>query len=216
MLNDPAPSLIQIFDRKVMDLLDSLPDRISDDPEIQARYEELLALGNKPRFAEMLATRSFPGLNGTNKAFNRGRCNNNQFAHCPELGDHFKRIADAQGVSIAGKHYCYGLGRYPGDPRAWVSDTSEVLAIARDRNLNIDGIVNHKGVPVPPTPDIPLAADIWDNAASEVMAAHPDMKPDDARELVFNRLTGADARSVPDEPIEGVSISDLDQLFGVE
>lgn len=191
-------------------------DIISSDPAVQGRYEELLAAGNTPRFAEMLATRSFPGLNGTNKAFNRGRCNNNQFAHCPQLGDHFKRIADAQGVSIAGKHYCYGLGRYPGDPRAWVSDTSEVLAIARDRNLNIDGIVNHRGTPVAPTPDVPLADDIWDEGVQSVMSQNPDMRADDARELVFNRLTGADARRVPDEPIEGVSISDLDELFGVE
>jgi hypothetical protein len=167
-------------------------EQISEDRDVQRRYEELCLGGMAPKLAECLATRSWPGFNGTNRAFNRGRANGNQFENCPGLGNYYRRIAEAQGVSTNGHYYCHGLGRYPGDPRAWVQDTSDVLRIARERNLNIDGIVTHRADPVTPTPDVPLAEDIWERATQDLLAENPDMRYEDAREKAFNLRTGRD------------------------
>lgn len=175
--------------------------KISDDPEVQARYEAMRLAGETHAMAELLALRAFPGINGTDKAFNRGRANGNQFGSCPGLGDYYKRIAESAGVSVAGKYYCHGLGRYPGDPKAWVSDTSDVLRIARERNLNIDGIVTHRGHDVEPAPDVPLAPDLWERETQAILAEDPDMRPDDAREKAFNLRTGRVGK--PFEPTLG-------------
>jgi hypothetical protein len=164
---------------------------VSDDPAIQARYLELRLAGQSHNMAEMLACRTFPGFNGTDKAFNRGRCNGQQFERCPALGNYFKAIADRAGVSVNGRHYCYGLGRFPGDPRAWVQDTSDVLRVARERHLNVDGIVNYQADPVEPAPDVPLAPDIWHRETQALLAANPGMRYLDAREQAFNLRTGA-------------------------
>jgi len=170
--------------------VDDLIETISNDPAVQTRYEEMRAAGTTHKLAELLATRSFPGLNGTDKAFNRGRCNGNQGEKCPDLYNYFQRIADAQGVSTTGRYYCHGLGRYPGDPRAWVSDTSDVLRIARERNLRIDGIVQHEGYAVEPAPDIPLAEDLWERDTLACLAESPGKRYEDAREEVFNVRSG--------------------------
>jgi hypothetical protein len=163
---------------------------VSSDFETQVRYFELRLKGQSHNMAEILATGAYPGFNGTNKAFNRGRTNNNQFERCPRLGDYYRGIAESQGVSTTGRYYCHGLGRYPGDPRAWVSDTSDVLRIARERNLNIDGIVSHRGHDVPPQPDVPLAEDIWERETQAYLQEHPDARYEDAREKMFNLRTG--------------------------
>ena len=166
--------------------------KISDDEDVQVRYWIMRLKGESHNIAEMLALRTFCSINGTNKAFNRGRANGNQFENCPALGDYYRRIAETAGVSTTGRYYCHGLGRYPGDPRAWVADTSDVLAIARDRNLSIDGIVTHRGEPVEPAPDVPLAEDIWERETNAILAESPGMRYEDAREKAFNLRTGRD------------------------
>ncbi len=181
-------------------------EKISEDPDVQRRYEELILVdGQTPRFAEMLATRSFPGINGTNKAFNRGRVNGNQFANCPALGSYYKAIAERAGVSVNGRFYCHGLGRFPGDPRAWCADTEDVLRIARERNLSLDGIVSRIAEPTEPKPDIPLAEDLWKEATQEVMSGNPDMRLEDAREKAFNLRTGRDRPAEDDGPFGDVN-----------
>lgn len=166
--------------------------QVSDNPEVQRHYEHLRFSGMSHNLAEVIACRAFPGINGTNKAFNRGRVNGNQFENCPALGDYYRRIAESHGVSTSGRYYCHGLGRYPGDPRAWVQDTSDVLAVARQRNLGIDGIVTHHATPVEPAPDIPLAEDIWERETNAILAESPGMRYEDAREKAFNLRTGRD------------------------
>lgn len=165
--------------------------KVSDDFEQQARYWRMRRDGQSHKMAEMLACRAFPGLNGTDKAFNRGRHNGKQFERCPALGNYFKSIADRAGVSVTGRHYCYGLGRFPGDPRAWVQDTSDVLRIARERKLNVEGIVNYQAEPVEPSPDVSLAPDIWHRETQAILQEDPDMRYLDAREKAFNLRTGA-------------------------
>jgi hypothetical protein len=164
--------------------------QISDNPEIQRRYEQLRYDGVSHNLAELFALRTFPGINGTDKAFNRGRVNGNQFADCPALGDYYRACAESAGVSVAGKYYCHGLGRYPGDAQAWVADTSDVLRVARERNLNIDGLVTHRAHEVEPAPDVPLAADLWERDTDLILAESPGMRYEDAREKAFNIRTG--------------------------
>ena len=163
--------------------------RISEDPVIQRRYEELRRNGESHRMAEVLACRKFPHFSGTNDDWMRGRENGKQFEGNPWLGEHYKRVAERAGVSTTGKIYCTGVAAYPGDPRAWVSDTSDVLAVARERNLTVDGIIKHQGHQVEPTKDIEIAPDILAREAIK-LSQSTGMKFDEAVDKAYALRTG--------------------------
>lgn len=164
---------------------------VSDDPDVQGEYNRMRLRGESHNIAKMCALQRAPLL-VTDNTWNTGRVNNNQFANCPALGNYFKSIAESQGVSVTGKYYVHGLGRYPGDPRAWCRGRGDALAIAKERNLNLSGMVEHRAHEVAPTPDIPLAEDLWQEATEEILAENPDMRLGDAREKAFNLRTGRD------------------------
>jgi hypothetical protein len=152
-----------------------------------ARYIEMRFNGESPNMAAVLASRKFPGFS-TNDDWMRGRENGRQFEHCPKLGDYYKSVAEASGCSVVGKFYCSGLAAYPGDPRAWVSDKSDVLSVARERNLTVDGIVKHQGHQVDPTDDIDIADDILARETKRLvgLGASPSVAASEA----YDRLTG--------------------------
>jgi hypothetical protein len=170
------------------ELAGSIP-LVSEDPQVQRRYEELRRGGQSHNFAEMLATRSFPGF-VTDDDFNRGKNNGRQFERTPWLGDQYKSVADRAGVSTTGKWYCSGLAAYPGDPRAWVSGRSDVLSIARERNLNVEGLVNHKAHETEPAElkrDY-IAPDILQREADKFIDL--GMKPSEAIAAAWDLRTG--------------------------
>lgn len=153
--------------------------------------------GESHNIAKMCALQKGPYLL-TDNVWNTGRVNNNQFANCPELGNHFKAIAEKAGVSTTGKYYVHGLGRFPGDPLAWCRGRGDALERAKDRNVGLSGLVEHKAHEVEPEADIPLAEDLWEGAAQEILQVNPDMKYEDAREKAFNLRTGRDRSPEPD------------------
>lgn len=179
---------------------------ISWDRDIQVEYWEMRLKGGTHNLSKMCVLRSPPAI-VTDQQFNMGRVNNNQFARCPELGKLYREEADRQGISTTGKYYVHGLGRYPGDPRAWCRGRGDVLAIAKERNLSISGLVEHKGHAVEPTPDVPLAEDLWENATQEVLEANPDMRYEDAREKAFS------LRAKGDRPKAETSFGDVSGSF---
>ena len=103
---------------------------VSSDLVVQARYENMRLDGQSHNMAEMLATRSFPGVK-TDAVVNEGKFSGDR----GKVGPHqlwLKQQAEAAGVSTAGKWYCSGLASFPGDPTAWVGDRGDVLRIARE------------------------------------------------------------------------------------
>ena len=163
--------------------------KVSDNPEVQAHYESMIAAGESHNIAKMCATRIVPST-VTDREFNVGRHNNNQFENCPGLGNYYKRLAEKAGVSVNGKYYVHGLGDYPGDPKAWCSGRGDVLARAKEKNLKLDGLVSYKGHEVEPSPDVPLAEDLWERDTHEYLAEHPGARYEDAKEKVFSVRTG--------------------------
>ena len=145
--------------------------------------------GESSRMAEMLATRSFPGLK-TDSIFNEGKFSEDRGKIGPEQL-WLRQQAEAAGVNISGTWYCKGLASYPGDPTAWVRDRSDVLRIAREKNMTVHGYVEHKGHEVEPMVDVPIADDIIENEVLDILDANPGLKAEDVREKVYELRTGA-------------------------
>ncbi len=120
--------------------------KISDNPEIQARYERMRQQGTPHTLAEMFALRSPPGTRFTEKAFLEGRK--------MDVNDPVDRLvlekARAAGINTQGKVYIGGLadGRGPADPGAWVSSADDVLAVAKRRQLRVEGALKYDPGPV--------------------------------------------------------------------
>jgi hypothetical protein len=168
----------------------ALPWRMNDPSCAFHRYCRMRIDGQSHRMAVMLATRSFPGVR-TDATFNEGRCNGNQFEAHPALGDQYRRIADASGVSTTGKWYCSGLADYPGDPTAWVSDRGDVLRVARLKGYKVSGAVEYDPGPRDPMPDVPIADDILQDAIEGALEDDPGQRREDVEDRMFQLLTGA-------------------------
>ena len=178
---------------------------ISTDPEIQGFYDKMRDAGETHTLAEMLAFRAFPGVRGLDADFNRGRCNGEQFAHCPALGDYYRGIAEAAGVSTTGRTYLRGLAEFPGDPAAWVGDTSDVLRVAREKGLRVEGAVDYTPPDrAPGAGDVAIAPDIVEARVDAYLAADPEARREDVRERAVEVLTGAVDLEVPTPRREGV------------
>jgi post-segregation antitoxin (ccd killing protein) len=121
--------------------------------EVRNHYIRMVNAGQSPRFAEMCALQQPPGTKGTDRAFQEGRLAGNQWDELPaRQAKKMIREAKAAGINISGKQYVSGLANKLGhcDPRAWVSDLSDVKRVAKDRNLNVSGLVNVEATELPP------------------------------------------------------------------
>lgn len=98
--------------------------------------------------AELLAARQAPKAHGTEQSFTGNR---SQYEYEDNVGKLVIEQAHEAGISTQGKHYVGGIadGRGPADPEAWVSDSSDVLRVAKKRGFTVKGAVNYK----PPKPD---------------------------------------------------------------
>jgi hypothetical protein len=172
---------------------DNLP-RVSKDFGQQVRYWHMRMDGSRTTWPTCSPTTLFPGVR-TDATFNRGRCNGNQFETHPELGDQYRRLADAAGVNTTGKHYCSGLADFPGDPTAWISDRGDVLRVAREKGYRVSGAVEYDPGEREPMPDVAIAPDIVD-AVDHYMENQPGERREDVVERLTELLTG----QVDDEP----------------
>ena len=154
----------------------------------QQHYDECIANGCAPRLAEMLALRQFP-YSRTDREFLAGHCNGSQFEGKEELGNRFRKAAKKAGVNTAGKVYLHQLAASPCDPKAWVSDRSDVKRVLKERGWSADGMVQHKEPLRDPTPDIPIAADIVETYTQKEMAKDPGQNRKKVREDVINKHT---------------------------
>lgn len=153
---------------------------ISKDPEIQKRYAKMIREGASPKLAEMLALQQAPGVNTDTVFMLDRKTGGGQFAN-PFTRQYYTKKARQAGVVTDGKYYEPQLASFPGDPSAWVSSRGDVLALAKAKNLDIDGDVKHRSYAV----EEPLngrdkpyeAADsIVDEALAREVEANPGLK----------------------------------------
>jgi hypothetical protein len=118
---------------------------IDDDPAIQDAYVAMRENGQSHKMAEMLATRSAPGLKTDTRFAARLDAN-------ADVPARYRRMAKAAGVVTDGKQYMRQLAAFPGDPQAWVGGSDDVKRVCKHRGWGCDGAVDMKPV-VKETPD---------------------------------------------------------------
>jgi hypothetical protein len=179
----------------LLDVYNTLPSdervasqRMADDDLV--RYLEMRLGGQSHKFAEMMATRSFPAIR-TDSEYNKGRCNGNQFEAVPGLGNLLRKQAEAAGVSTTGKYYCHGLAEYPGDPEAWVGGRGDVLAVAKKKGMSVQGSVEYTHPERAPMADVEIADDLIQREVEQVMARDGGYRRGDVEENVRMLRSGA-------------------------
>lgn len=105
--------------------------------------------------------------------------------------DHADRIlreARASGINVSGRYYMSGLADKRGhrDPAAWVDSVGDIQKVAKERNLSVQGIVEHKGTAMPPPKRKRLSAKLTNQMMAAERAKNPGlkMKDRDLREMV--------------------------------
>lgn len=94
---------------------------ISDDPRIQALYEQSRAAGSSHKLAEMLAFQSPPGSLTDREFFSGQGTLADQFKGDEAMLKRLVSTAASNGRRPqASDVYCSGLARFPGDPEAFV------------------------------------------------------------------------------------------------
>lgn len=157
---------------------------ISDNPEVQAHYEQCRRQGTSHTLAEMMATQIAPFLM-TDKVWNEGRVNGSQFQETKmsrSQGDAYKKRAERAGVSTTGKTYMPSLANAPGDPEAWVSDRGDVRRLCEKRGYGCPEV----GVKMrqDPLPEVDVAEDVVQELVEKELEKDPGQRPLDVREKV--------------------------------
>lgn len=142
------------------------------------------------RLVEMLATQTPPGTKGTDRAFMEDR--HDPVPGAPEwLVKEVLKTAKKAGINTSGKTYKGFLADSRGhaDPEAWVSGIDDVKRVARKRNKNLTGAVEHRAVELPPEPDIRLAEDIVQRKMRQYIAKDRKWakKPGELRDMVIEK-----------------------------
>lgn len=152
---------------------------ISSNPDVQSRYESMRERGESHNFAEMAATRSAPGLNGTETAFFRGK-HLNQGLEDNFMGERMRKLARRAGISIEGKVFIGQMADKRGaeDPKAWVSSPSEIKVWCEKTGAACDGLVKVKGAPPPPPVQCRLGEDIVQEKMQQYLQKDPSRASD--------------------------------------
>lgn len=161
---------------------------VSKDPEVQAFYEAMRLSGESHNLAECLALKKFPSFTSDDIFIKGTLCSDRGKVGPEELW--LKQKAEAVGVSTTGKMYMRGLADYPGDPTAWVSDSHDVLEVARRKNYSVDGLVKYRAHEVEPMPDVPIDPALVEMEVQALAAEDPGARIEDLREQVTALRSG--------------------------
>lgn len=158
---------------------------------VRTHYIKMVESGVGERFAEMAALQQPPGTRGTDRSFMEGRLTGNWMDSMPKhIANRMLKEARAAGISTGGKFYMGGLADSRGhrDPAAWVDSAADVLRVAKQRDLEVHGIVDY----VPPQKGPPKEVDINPRILREhvrkEMKANPKLKRGEAIERVKERI----------------------------
>ena len=162
-----------------------LPIEIAQAPAyVQAHYISMIEDGQQPRFAEMWQT---------DRAFLEGRNNMEWLNKLPKRqADRMVAAAKSAGVNPAGKYYFGGIADKRGiyDPKAWVSDSSEVKKVAEERGMDVDGAIKHKSKNRPVvTQKVALAQDIVDRETKYEQSKDPSISKKEAHRRAVKNST---------------------------
>jgi hypothetical protein len=124
----------------------------------------------------MCALQQPPGVRGTDRAVMQGRLNQQWLDDMPK--DHAQRMlreAKSAGINVSGKYYMSGLADKRGhcDPAAWIDSASDIRTVARQRNLTVQGVVDHAGTKM----DAPPTKRLSDDLTKEMMAVERKKNP---------------------------------------
>lgn len=141
-------------------------------PAALALFETIIARGETPEWAAMCALQQPPGASNTDRAFCEG-----QRERMDKISDVNKRALKERlrkkGFEPGNKFHVSGLGPVD-DPNAWVSCADDVLAVAKAKNLDVQGAVRRKAVEKDPKKkDVPLANDIVRRIGQDYIAKDP-------------------------------------------
>lgn len=189
---DPTGSRFVNHDVRLVEIDHTLAEASEDGISSPSQLDHYLLCrknGCGRKLAAVLATKSFPGVK-SDAIFNEGRFSSDAGKNGKEQL-WLKAQAEAAGVSTNGMFYCKGLASFPGDPTAWVGDRSDVLRVAREKNMTVQGYVEHKGHEVDPGEDVAIADDIIESEVQEILAECPEANYDAVREEVYAVRTGA-------------------------
>ncbi len=124
--------------------------------------------------AEMYAHQSPPGTRFTDRAFNEGQRRKME-GMSPLVAYNLHKAAQKAGIDTGGKYYVGGLGRAT-DKAAWVTSSDDVLAVCKARNLNCEGVVQHKAhFEDKPVKKVKLAEDLIQRFEKEYTANDPSL-----------------------------------------
>lgn len=139
---------------------------------VRAHFDKMVADGQGVEFAAMCALQQPPGSKNTDRAFQDGARRRMENMG-PVAKNALLGAAKKAGINTEGKYYVGGLGRAH-DPSAWVATAQDVLDVCKKKNLNCEGVVNHKAsFRDKPPPDVKLAPDLVREFAANAMAADP-------------------------------------------
>lgn len=155
-------------------------------------YVRLRSEGYTHKWAEMCALQQPPGTKGTDRALMHGRYNDQWLGDMmPDTAAHVLREARAAGINTSGKYYMGGIAdkRAHRDPAAWVDSTADILRVAKERNLTVSGIVEHKGEPVAPPKPKRLSARLTREMMAHERRMNPGMRMSDGelKEMVKDK-----------------------------
>lgn len=142
-------------------------------PEAVALYEQILANGETQEWAAMCALKQPSGSRNTDRAFCQGAARQMSMMAPVNRDEVLARAAKA-GIKTQGKFYKGSLGR-PDDPAAWVSSADDVLAVAKAKNLSIEGVIKHNAPIIEKKPKrVRLAPDLVRQGVTRVLRSEPD------------------------------------------
>lgn len=130
---------------------------------------------------EMLALCTPPGTKGTEKAFLQGR--DDLATMPPNSRRKWLHMSKQQGISLAGKVHMSGISD---GLDSWVSNFDEGLERLKqrgDRTVYRHGEVVYAPPEKEPEPDIPLAADLVNEAVRDMVKADPSLRKKKLPEL---------------------------------
>jgi len=174
---------------------------VSENQQIQARYEELLASGQSHNIAELLAF-SCPPASKTSTEFLRSfGCNGKQFADAPEDGDAIVAAVRKRdpNFSPTGKSFLGTLARSIDDPLAWVPHSDpqgHIQKVCQMRGDSCDGFykVDAPKDIGPAVKPYAVSDKLVAKKAKEMLKENPKLSLHDAKDAAREAITPADMK----------------------
>jgi hypothetical protein len=120
-----------------MSVVYKINDRVVSEAELEEWHAERVKMFGEDFFNPAKWGGKAPSIR-TNDTFMRGKKHGADLDMTDETFGHYKRKAEAAGVSTSGKHYYGSLATRPGDPEAWCGSADDAIATAKRKGMRIE------------------------------------------------------------------------------